>query len=37
MCGRMPSAGEIALTEQDLAEIDAAHPPPRRKKSLDIL
>ncbi len=30
-------AGDIALTEQDLAEIDAQHPPPRRKKSLDIL
>ncbi len=31
------AAGEIALTAQDLAEIDAAHPPPRRKTSLDIL
>ena len=30
-------AGEIELTGQDLAEIDAAHPPPRRKQSLDIL
>ena len=31
------AAGAIELTEQDLAEIDAAHPPPRRKQSLDIL
>ena len=31
------AAGEIELTQQDLADIDAAHPPPRRKQSLDIL
>ena len=31
------AAGAIELTEEDLAEIDAAHPPPRRKQSLDIL
>lgn len=31
------AAGEIQLTAQDLAEIDAAHPPPKRKQSLDIL
>jgi diketogulonate reductase-like aldo/keto reductase len=31
------AAGEITLTAQDLAEIDAAHPPPRRKQALDIL
>jgi diketogulonate reductase-like aldo/keto reductase len=31
------AAGAIKLTAQDLAEIDAAHPPPRRKQSLDIL
>ncbi len=30
-------AGEIALTATDLAEIDAAHPPPRRKQSLGML
>ena len=30
------AAGAISLTEEDLAEIDAAHPPPRRKQSLDI-
>ena len=30
-------AGEITLTEDDLAVIDAAHPPPGRKQSLDIL
>lgn len=30
-------AGEIVLTEADLAEIDAAHPPPRRKQSLGML
>ena len=31
------AAGDIELTQHDLAEIDAAHPPPRRKQSLDIL
>jgi diketogulonate reductase-like aldo/keto reductase len=31
------TAGEIALTEADLAAIDAAHPPPRRKQSLGML
>lgn len=31
------AASEIALTEQDLAAIDAAHPPPRRKQSLGML
>ena len=31
------AAGDITLTDQDLAEIDAAHPPPARKQSLDIL
>ncbi|HVY14580.1 MAG TPA: aldo/keto reductase [Rhodopila sp.] len=30
-------AAGLALTDQDLAEIDAAHPPPRSKTSLDIL
>lgn len=30
------AAGELALTEEDLAAIDAAHPPPGRKQSLDI-
>jgi diketogulonate reductase-like aldo/keto reductase len=30
-------AAEITLTPQDLAEIDAAHPPPRRKQTLEIL
>jgi diketogulonate reductase-like aldo/keto reductase len=30
-------AGDIALTPEDLAEIDAVHPPPRRKQGLDIL
>jgi diketogulonate reductase-like aldo/keto reductase len=30
------AAGAISLTEADLAEIDAAHPPPARKQSLDI-
>lgn len=30
-------AGEITLTAEDLAEIDAAHPPPRKKQGLDIL
>ncbi len=29
-------AGGISLTAEDLAEIDAAHPPPARKQSLDI-
>ncbi len=30
------AAGAIALTEADLAAIDAAHPPPAGKQSLDI-
>jgi len=30
-------AGDIALTAEDLAAIDAAHPPPRNKQGLDIL
>jgi diketogulonate reductase-like aldo/keto reductase len=30
-------AGEIRLTAEDLAEIDAKHPPPRNKQGLDIL
>lgn len=30
-------AGEIVLTAADLAEIDAAHPPPKRKQSLGML
>jgi diketogulonate reductase-like aldo/keto reductase len=30
------AAGGITLTPEDLAEIDAAHPPPRSKQSLDI-
>jgi diketogulonate reductase-like aldo/keto reductase len=28
---------DIRLTDEDLAAIDAAHPPPRRKTSLDLL
>ena len=31
------AAGDITLTEQDLATIDAEFPPPARKQSLDIL
>ncbi len=31
------AAGDITLTDEDLAAIDAAHPPPARKRSLDIL
>jgi len=30
-------AADIVLTEADLAEIDAVHPPPRKKQSLEIL
>ena len=30
------AAGAISLTDEDLAAIDAAHPPPGRKQSLDI-
>ena len=30
------AAGEITLTEEDLAAIDAEHPPPRRKQSLEM-
>ena len=37
MCGRTRRPAAIALTAEDLAEIDAAHPPPRRKQSLDML
>jgi diketogulonate reductase-like aldo/keto reductase len=29
-------AGEITLNEEDLAAIDAEHPPPRRKQSLEM-
>jgi diketogulonate reductase-like aldo/keto reductase len=29
-------AGEIVLSDEDLAMIDAAHPPPGRKQSLDV-
>ena len=36
MCGRTPRRATITLTDEDLAEIDAAHPPPGRKQSLDI-
>ena len=31
------AAGAIVLTEEDLAAVDAAHPPPRRKQSLGML
>ena len=31
------AAADIVLTEDDLATIDAAHPPPRRKQSLAML
>jgi diketogulonate reductase-like aldo/keto reductase len=31
------AAAAIALTDEDLAEIDAAHPPPKRKQSLAML
>lgn len=31
------AAGEITLTAEDLSEIDAAHPPPKKKQGLDIL
>jgi len=31
------AAADIGLTATDLAEIDAAHPPPTRKQSLDLL
>jgi diketogulonate reductase-like aldo/keto reductase len=31
------AAGDITLTDADLAEIDAAHPPPRGKQSLGML
>jgi diketogulonate reductase-like aldo/keto reductase len=30
------AAGEIVLSEEDLAAIDAEHPPPRRKQSLEM-
>ena len=30
-------AGTIVLTDEDLAAIDAVHPPPAGKRSLDIL
>jgi diketogulonate reductase-like aldo/keto reductase len=31
------AAGDLELTDDDLAEIDAAHPPPKRKQALDLL
>ena len=31
------AAADLALTDQDLAEIDAAHKPPGRKQGLDLL
>jgi diketogulonate reductase-like aldo/keto reductase len=31
------AAGDLALTAEDLASIDAAHPPPKRKTALDLL
>lgn len=31
------AAANLVLTDEDLAEIDAQHPPPRRKQSLGIL
>jgi diketogulonate reductase-like aldo/keto reductase len=31
------AAADLALTPEDLAEIDAAHPPPGRKQALDLL
>ena len=35
--GQNAAAATLRLTEQDLAEIDAAFPPPRRKQPLDML
>lgn len=35
--GQNARAGEIVLTEEDFAAIDAEHPPPRRKQSLGML
>jgi diketogulonate reductase-like aldo/keto reductase len=31
------AAIDVALTAEDLAEIDAAHKPPQRKRPLDLL
>ena len=31
------AAGSLRLTERDLAEIDAAYPPPKRKRGLEML
>jgi diketogulonate reductase-like aldo/keto reductase len=31
------AAGDLRLTPEDLAAIDAAHPPPKRKTALDLL
>jgi diketogulonate reductase-like aldo/keto reductase len=31
------AAGDLVLTDADLADIDAAHPPPRGKRALDLL
>jgi diketogulonate reductase-like aldo/keto reductase len=31
------AAGDLELTDDDLAEIDASHPPPKRKQALDLL
>jgi diketogulonate reductase-like aldo/keto reductase len=31
------AAADLKLTPEDLSAIDAAHPPPKRKTSLDLL
>ncbi|MBV9757997.1 MAG: aldo/keto reductase, partial [Alphaproteobacteria bacterium] len=31
------AAADIQLSDEDLAQIDAAHPPPKRKQSLGML
>ncbi len=35
--GQNAAAATLRLTAQDLAEIDAAYPPPRRKRQLEML
>ena len=37
MCGRTRRRRDLALTAADLAALDAAFPPPRRKQALEML
>ncbi len=36
-CARIEAALDITLTEQDIAELDRAFPPPKKKRSLEMI